>query len=161
LPACRFRENASFVGLRNNWKDDSIGEKATVVGWGYSCYENGTRSFCKGDPNTPAYIPTKDQQKLVVPILDNSVCNSKGFKIKDKQICAGGELGKSACKGDSGGGLFINNPDRDKNYHRIEPWYLFGIVSFGRPNCEASFPEVYVRVSEYTDWIIRKMRTRN
>ena len=58
--------NSSFVGLRSNWKDDSIGEEATVVGWGYSCYEEGTRSFCKGDPNQPDYIPTKDQQKLVV-----------------------------------------------------------------------------------------------
>ena len=58
--------NSSFVGLRSNWKDDSVGEEATVVGWGYSCYEEGTRSFCKGNPNLPDFIPTKDQQKLVV-----------------------------------------------------------------------------------------------
>ena len=58
--------NSSFVGLRSNWKDDSIGKDATVVGWGYSCYEEGTRSFCKEDPNQPYFIPTKEQQKLVV-----------------------------------------------------------------------------------------------
>ena len=90
------------------------------------------------------------------------MCIDKGFRISDKQLCAGGELGKSACRGDSGGGLFINDPDKGQSYYRIEPWYLFGIVSFGSQNCEeASVPEVYVRVSEYTDWIINTMRTRN
>ena len=57
--------NSSFVGLQSNWKDDSIGEKATVVGWGYSCYENGTRSFCKEDKENVG-IGEKIQQKLLV-----------------------------------------------------------------------------------------------
>merc|ERR1712227_687949 len=128
--------NSSFAGLKRNWEEDSIGERATVIGWGYSCYEDGTRAFCpkQGD------VASKKQRKLVVPILDNSKCSSKGFRVTDDQICAGGEFGKSACRGDSGGGLFINDPVRDESFHRIEPWYLFGIVSFGGSNCEASIP---------------------
>ena len=65
--------NSSFVGLQSNWKDDSIGEKATVVGWGYSCYENGTRSFCKEDKENSG-IGEKIQQKLLVLLqtFDNS-----------------------------------------------------------------------------------------
>ena len=56
------------------------------------------------------------------------------------QVCAGGEVGKSACNGDSGGGLFIRR-EGDKE----APLYLFGIVSFGIQNCETGKPEVYVR----------------
>ena len=82
---------------------------------------------------------------LQVPIKSNSVCTSKGFRISEKQLCAGGEFGKSACRGDSGGGLFINDPGKETSYRKKEPWYLFGVVSFGSPNCEASVPEVYVR----------------
>ena len=57
--------NSSFAGFQSNWKDDSIGEKATVVGWGYSCYENGTRSFCQEDKENLG-IGEKIQQKLLV-----------------------------------------------------------------------------------------------
>ena len=36
-----------------------------MVGWGYSCYENGTRSFCK----KAKVVPTKIQQKLKVILV--------------------------------------------------------------------------------------------
>ena len=60
--------------------------------------------------------------------------------MRETQVCAGGEYGKSACNGDSGGGLYIRR-EKDK----LAPWYLFGIVSFGVPNCQIAKPEVYVR----------------
>ena len=59
--------------------------------------------------------------------------------MRDDQLCAGGELGKSACNGDAGGGLFIRREAQET------PWYLFGILSFGPPNCTIAKPEVYVR----------------
>merc|ERR1711936_69248 len=102
--------NASNAALED-WNRDTIGHKATVVGWGYSCYENGTRSFCK----KAKVVPTKIQQKLKVPVLDGTACSNNGnirFELDSAaQICAGGEAGKSACRGDSGGGLFINKED--------------------------------------------------
>ena len=39
------------------------------------------------------------------------------------QVCAGAELGKDACSGDSGGGLFISD--------NTDTWHLLGIVSYG------------------------------
>ena len=47
-------------------KSGSIGNSATVVGWGYSCYENGTRTFCSTGSTT---VPTKVQQKLKVIVF--------------------------------------------------------------------------------------------
>jgi len=140
--------NASYAALED-WSSGSIGHSATVVGWGYSCYENGTRSFCDTGAKQ---IPTKIQQKLKVPVVSGSTCQGVGFDIDpDLQVCAGGERGKSACRGDSGGGLFINDEDGG-------PWYLFGIVSFGGFDCEAEIPEAYTRVSSYVDWIVAQMK---
>ena len=102
--------------------------------------------------------------------MSGSTCQGVGFDIDpDLQVCAGGERGKSACKGDSGGGLFINDEEGG-------PWYLFGIVSFGGFDCEAEIPEAYTRyvyyilillsncifllfrVSSYVDWIVAQMK---
>jgi len=144
--------NASNAALED-WNRDTIGHKATVVGWGYSCYVNGTREFCQESEE----IATTTQQFLEVPLLDSSDCRQKlRTKVSQNQVCAGGEFGKSACNGDSGGGLFIR---RQKD--QLAPWYLFGIVSFGVPNCEAGKPEVYVRVSEYIQWIVEKIQENN
>ena len=80
---------------------------------------------------------------LQVPVQSGSKCTDVGFNINpDLQVCAGGERGKSACRGDSGGGLFINDEDGG-------PWYLFGIVSFGGFDCEAEIPEAYTRYDYY------------
>lgn len=154
-PACLpLPGNVTYVGLQNNWKDETIDDTATVVGWGYSCYEEGTRAFC----NESSTVGSRFQQKLVVPLVRNTVCTSSKSKPDEKlQICAGGVAGKSACRGDSGGGLFINDKLEDDAHFQIEPWYLFGIVSFGKSNCEAAVPEIYVRVSEYINWIKNKM----
>ena len=80
---------------------------------------------------------------LIVINIDDFCSKSK--PDEKLQICAGGVAGKSACRGDSGGGLFINDKLEDDAHFQIEPWYLFGIVSFGKSNCEAAVPEIYVR----------------
>ena len=83
-----------------------------------------------------------------MPIQDGSKCQEVGFGINpDNQVCAGGEAGKSACRGDSGGGLFIRQEQPSEG-----AWYLFGIVSFGGFDCVAEVPEAYTR---YTDILIR------
>lgn len=60
-------------------------------------------------------------------------------------MCAGGELGKDSCKGDSGGPLMYENG-------RI--YEVLGVVSFGPTPCGLEdIPGVYSKVSEYVRWI--------
>ena len=51
-----------------------MGHDATVVGWGYSCYENGTKTFCNTGTDQ---IPTKIQQKLTVNYVFKSIVSDK------------------------------------------------------------------------------------
>ena len=84
-----------------------------------------------------------------VRVWNNSDCSKElNTNVAKEQVCAGGELGKSACNGDSGGGLFIRKEAKEEAVEvkvKKAPWYLFGIVSFGVPNCQIAKPEVYVR----------------
>ncbi|CAH0715054.1 unnamed protein product, partial [Brenthis ino] len=66
------------------------------------------------------------------------------------QLCAGGELGKDTCKGDSGGPLMLDNT-------RI--YTVVGIVSFGPTPCGLdNVPGVYTKVYEYLPWIRTQMK---
>jgi hypothetical protein len=51
-------EATERVGMWN-WDAGVNGREATVIGWGYSCYENNSRSFCKDQ-----HIGNKKQQYL-------------------------------------------------------------------------------------------------
>ena len=86
--------------------------------------------------------------------LDNEDCRQK-LKTEDCKIvscdvliytsslCTMNKRGEGSCKGDSGGPLVAN----DK---------LIGIVSWGFL-CALGAPDVFARVSEFNDWIIRTM----
>ena len=50
---------AGQAGLES-WREGVVGRAATVVGWGYSCYVNGTREFCQESEE----IATTTQQFL-------------------------------------------------------------------------------------------------
>ena len=69
--------------------------------------------------------------------------------ITEKRICVHdfdkpiGDRGRS-CRGDSGGPMMCGYCG-----HNV----LAGISSFGGRNCNAYWPNVYTRVSEYRDWI--------
>lgn len=60
-------------------------------------------------------------------------------------ICAGGELGRDSCKGDSGGPLMYLSGLRHD---------LIGVSSFGHRDCGTkNIPGVYTNVYEYDSWI--------
>lgn len=68
------------------------------------------------------------------------------------QLCAGGELGKDSCKGDSGGPLMAKDPDTGN-------WITSGIVSIGPNDCgKFGVPGVYTSVKEYMCWITETVR---
>jgi len=127
---------------------------ATVIGWGYSCYQNNSRAFCDSD----SFVGNKVQQYLEVPVLGNKECQERGFRLTRQQLCAGGEHGKGSCHGDSGGGLFIRESEHGVERKEESPWYLFGVVSFGGQRCGDGVPNVYTRVFQYIDWIVQSIR---
>ncbi|KAI4459014.1 hypothetical protein MML48_6g00013353 [Holotrichia oblita] len=115
----------------------SIGQRSYVTGWGAVSTRQSSSSI---------------KQKLKVPIVNLQVCEneygSKGLKINERMVCAGGEKGKDSCKGDSGGPL-ISKPNPNS-----EQYYIEGIVSYGHIECgKEGFPAIYTRVSDFLDWI--------
>lgn len=73
----------------------------------------------------------------------------EGFRkrVPPTVICAGyAEGGKDSCEGDSGGPLMVWSSSSSS-------WVLAGIVSNGIRCAEPNLPGVYVRISEYIEWI--------
>jgi hypothetical protein len=128
------------VCLPANNDNDFSGLSATVAGWG-TTKEGGSTS--------------NSLQKVDVPIIKNSECNSAATryqgKITDSMLCAGfiQTGGKDACQGDSGGPLIIDNGTRKT---------LVGVVSWGFGCAQKRAPGVYARVARFPDWILANTR---
>lgn len=112
------------------------GDRSTVIGWGL--LEEGGKA-------------SDTLQEVTVPVMSNAGCqeaySGTGVVISDNMMCAG-SLGQDSCQGDSGGGLFVSDPEKKE-----DP--LAGVVSFGIGCARPSFFGVYTRVSQFRDWIIR------
>ena len=87
-------------------------------------------------------------QKGELNILPPSECD----KITSTQICAGNDKTKTdSCRGDSGGGLFINSGDYPgQSFGNVH--VQVGVVSFGSRLCGDS-PAVYTKVEMFLPWI--------
>ncbi|XP_046973678.1 trypsin 3A1-like [Vanessa cardui] len=77
--------------------------------------------------------------RVDVPYVSNADCASILSSITTSMICAGGEKGKDACHGDSGGPLIYGD-------------MIVGIVSFG-VGCGEQWPGVYASVPALRDFI--------
>ncbi|XP_036337790.1 uncharacterized protein LOC118747772 isoform X1 [Rhagoletis pomonella] len=127
-PACLPEKFSDFTGARcwtTGWGKDAFGE--------HGKYQNILK-------------------EVDVPILSHHQCESQlrqtrlgySYKLNPGFVCAGGEEGKDACKGDGGGPLVCE---------RNGIWNVVGVVSWGIGCGQANVPGVYVRVSHYLDWI--------
>ncbi|KAI4459235.1 hypothetical protein MML48_6g00020129 [Holotrichia oblita] len=92
--------------------------------------------------------------KVVVPRVNRAFCEQRyrtvGQSLTDRQLCAGGEQGYSACTGDSGGPLMAMTND--------DTWYAEGIVSFGATRCGTeNWPSVYTSIPKYYDWVLEQI----
>ncbi|KAK9502943.1 hypothetical protein O3M35_011622 [Rhynocoris fuscipes] len=127
-PACLPEAHADFSGSRcwtTGWGKDAFGD--------YGKYQNILK-------------------EVDVPVLPHHQCQSQlqqtrlgyDFKLHPGFICAGGEEGKDACKGDGGGPMVCE---------RNGVWQIVGVVSWGVGCGQYGVPGVYVRVQHYLPWI--------
>jgi len=123
-PACLPTSGADFTG-QNGW----------VYGWGATS-ESGSLA--------------DKLLELEVPIVSDSVCatamSSGGVTITSDMLCAGGENGKDACGGDSGGPFTV--ADAQSGVHT-----LVGAVSFGIGCAREGLYGVYADVPYFRTWI--------
>ena len=113
------------------------GTQATVVGWGRLGREEGA-------PHSNIL------QAATVPILSDYGCAIQtGLGVYNDQLCAGGSYtDSSACPGDSGGGLQVQD-EQDR-------WTLIGIVSNGPSVCGAQ-PVIFHKVAHTLSWVRQTM----
>ncbi|XP_008544250.1 uncharacterized protein LOC103568970 isoform X2 [Microplitis demolitor] len=119
--------------------DDFTGARCWTTGWGKDAF---------GDFGKYQNI----LKEVDVPVVSNSVCEHQmrrtrlgpSFSLHPGFVCAGGEEGKDACKGDGGGPMVCE---------RQGIWHLAGVVSWGIGCGQPGVPGVYSRVSHYLDWI--------
>ena len=61
-------------------------------------------------------------------MVQNTVCNTKGLSLTNQEVCAGGEVGKGSCRGDSGGGLFLRESEHGVDGKEESPGlFLIGV----------------------------------
>ena len=121
----------------------TYGTQGTVVGWGV-------------EPNSKQ-LNVKKAKKLRISITSNEECyreNTDMGKIAwDKSFCAG-KQGEGVCKGDSGGGVFIEIDNK---------FYFKGLVSSStsvdRSGCYTGNFSLYTDVAKYTKFILNHKET--
>ncbi|KMQ96879.1 serine proteinase stubble [Lasius niger] len=119
--------------------DDFTGTRCWTTGWGKDAF---------GDYGKYQNI----LKEVDVPVVSNHACEQQmrrtrlgpSFNLHPGFVCAGGEEGKDACKGDGGGPMVCERQGR---------WQLTGVVSWGIGCGQVGVPGVYARVSYYLDWI--------
>ncbi|XP_013140259.1 PREDICTED: uncharacterized protein LOC106104678 [Papilio polytes] len=127
-PACLPDKYTEYAGQRcwtTGWGKDAFGD--------YGKYQNILKEV-----DVPILAHGQCQQQLKQTRLGYNYELNPGF------ICAGGEEGKDACKGDGGGPLVCE---------RSGTWQLVGVVSWGIGCGQPGVPGVYVKVAHYLDWI--------
>uniref|UniRef100_A0A182N994 Phenoloxidase-activating factor 2 n=1 Tax=Anopheles dirus TaxID=7168 RepID=A0A182N994_9DIPT len=118
---------------------DFSGQRCWTTGWGKDAFgDYGKYQNILKEVDVPIVNHFQCQNQLRQTRLGYSYNLNQGF------LCAGGEEGKDACKGDGGGPLVCE---------RNGVWQVVGVVSWGIGCGQANVPGVYVKVAHYLDWI--------
>ncbi|KAM7362719.1 chymotrypsin-1-like [Cochliomyia hominivorax] len=128
------------IDIIDVFDNESIGENEQVLltGWG-SVHHFGNGILAR--------YP-KELQKLEYHTISNEMCKRSMDTLSETEICALERFGKGACNGDSGGPLVMNKSGKLKQV---------GVVSYGTSFCASNKPDVYTRVSLFSDWIQQRM----
>ncbi|CAB3259796.1 unnamed protein product [Arctia plantaginis] len=118
---------------------DYAGQRCWTTGWGKDAFgDYGKYQNILKEVDVPIHSHGQCQQQLRKTRLGHNYELNPGF------LCAGGEEGKDACKGDGGGPLVCE---------RGGTWQIVGVVSWGIGCGQPGVPGVYVKVAHYLDWI--------
>lgn len=124
---------------------DFTGRRCWITGWGKDGFgEEGQYQSILKETDLLVIPPGECQARLRQTRLGPS------YRLHPGMLCAGGELGKDACKGDGGGPLACEDASGR--------FQLAGIVSWGIGCGQAGIPGVYVNVAYYIDWIAQITR---
>lgn len=123
------------------------------------CYVSGWGKDASGKQGKYQTIP----KKIDVPVIDRDTCQTRlrttglgrHFRLHKSLMCAGGEQGRDACKGDGGSPLMCPIPDQEGRF------YQAGIVVYGIGCGTANIPGVYTNIASFRDWIDEQMHDHN
>merc|ERR1711963_958699 len=117
-------------------------ETCFATGWGKDQFgSEGSYQVVLKEVDLPVMKHTECQEKL------RSTRLGKRYRLHNSFICAGGESGKDACKGDGGSPLVCPSKFDPNTYVQA------GIVAWGIGCGEDGTPGVYASVSEAVCWI--------
>lgn len=140
-PICLPPQDHSF-----NYNDDCV-----ISGWGKN--DTGRKGQYQRFLNfVGVSIVANDECQRKLKSTDRL---SNNFELHESFICAGGEKGKDACKGDGGSPLICPILNHDGYF------YQAGIVSWGVGCGTDGVPGVYVKVSKFRTWIDEKLSQHN
>jgi len=118
----------------------------------YSSLNLTVAGFGRTGPNSPSSAVLLE---IELPGVQQSSCEATvragGAQLTSNQFCAGGQVGRDSCGGDSGGPVVLpafSGP----------PYTLVGIISFGETNCGGgNVPSVNTRVSSFLNWVLDRV----
>lgn len=126
------------------------GKRCFVSGWGKDVFgKEGKYQAILKKIDIPTVPFIKCQDSLRKTRL------GKRFVLHNSFMCAGGEPGKDACKGDGGSPLVCDVTGKPGHY------YQAGIVAWGIGCGESDTPGVYVDVAKFRTWIDQKIQAKN
>ncbi|KAJ8668829.1 hypothetical protein QAD02_000088 [Eretmocerus hayati] len=130
-------DSRGIACLPTPWQKLPTDQLCTIIGWGKA---NASHEF-----------GTDVLHEAKIPIVADELCRKAyvDYKITHNMFCASrGRL--DSCAGDSGGPLLCKDPE--KTHH---PWTIFGITSFGEGCGKRGKYGIYVRLSNYVNWIVK------
>ncbi|XP_043662686.1 phenoloxidase-activating factor 2-like [Drosophila teissieri] len=120
-------------------------ERCLVAGWG------------KQNPMATDY--SHKQKRIELPVVSRSTCESllrrtslgPNFQLDASLLCAGGEKGRDACRGDGGSPLMCPIPGQPTLYE------FAGIVNSGLSCGQQNVPALYTNISHMRPWIEKQL----
>ncbi|XP_029435048.1 enteropeptidase [Rhinatrema bivittatum] len=120
------------ICLPEKYQEFLPGINCSIAGWGRTENQGSTANTL---------------QEAQIPLITNVKCQQQmpEYSITGNMMCGGYDHGGiDTCQGDSGGPLMCRMNER---------WFLAGVTSFGYRCALPHRPGVYVRVTQFVDWI--------